>query len=115
MENFESKEQQENFIANVRDEIEKAPERITEEMEGGSENNWLACLSDRLQVVQGNAELAESHSQISADKLQRIEDIVDGINTEITAYQNNLAVADDPPDEVKNGLLAEFRSILEIL
>lgn len=115
MEGKESHEKLEDFTAIIREEIENAPEFIQAEIDRGSGNNWLACLVTRLQVVLGNAELAERNSQLSADKLQRIEDIIHGINTEITAYQNNLAVADNPPDEVKNGLLAEFSSILEVL
>ena len=115
MENPEAKEQKEDLVAIMRDEIENAPQKIINEMERGSGNNWLACLVTRLTAVRGYADLAEGHAQLSAEKLRQVKNIVDAMATAITAYQIKAAKTEYPPEEMKNRLMAEFYSILEIL
>lgn len=115
LENPEDEEQPVDYIRMIRTEIENAPIIIAEELERRSGNNWLAALVSRITSVRGNAELAAAMGKLSQEALQQIKDIADAMVTEIDVYQRNLAIADNPPGEVKTGLLQELRSIQEVI
>lgn len=115
MENPEIQEQSENFIATIKEDIESAPEKIAQEIERGSGNDWLAALTSRITVARGFAELAEKKGQLSPEKTQQVRDIADAMVMEIGAYRQQKEIVDNVPEEVKSALLAELRSILEVL
>lgn len=74
--------QKQDFLANIREAINSAPERITKEQERTG-HTWLQCFSSRAHEVAANLDLAQAQGSIDQEKFDILDRRVTSLNNEL--------------------------------
>lgn len=102
-------EQTENLMAELRQLLDDSKSAIKREMERTPENPWLACFNTRTFILTGLIELMEMKKATTPEKLTRIRQKLETLTKK--ADEIKKIHGWNPPDELKQELIAELQAI----
>ena len=96
------------MIQVMKDAIANAAQAIELEFSNG-QNDWLACLNSRLQVLLSAIDLPTTMAQLGADSYRRASDRLAALITRAkNLHQQYNGRKNSPPDDIKHELLREL-------